>query len=130
MMILTVRTDKPEAELGLYDDNRQLEYETWTAYRALAETIHQKIKQLLESHALSLQDIRGVVVYKGPGSFTGLRIGLTVANALAFAGSVPIVGETGENWQFLGISRLKKGDDEKITMPAYGAEVNITRPKH
>ena len=48
MLILTIRTDKPEAELGLYKDNQQLDYFVWQAHRELAETIHNKIKELLE----------------------------------------------------------------------------------
>jgi hypothetical protein len=46
MIILTIRTDKPEAEIGLYDDEKQIIYETWQAHRQLAETIHLKIKEL------------------------------------------------------------------------------------
>lgn len=37
MIILSIRTDKPEAEVGLYKDSVQLAYETWTAHRALAD---------------------------------------------------------------------------------------------
>ncbi len=49
MIILTIRTDKPEAEIGLYDGEQQLAYEMWSAHRQLAETIHTKIKELLDS---------------------------------------------------------------------------------
>jgi tRNA threonylcarbamoyladenosine biosynthesis protein TsaB len=38
-----------------------------------------------------MHDIEGVVCFKGPGSFTGLRIGLTVGNALAYAQNIPVV---------------------------------------
>jgi tRNA threonylcarbamoyladenosine biosynthesis protein TsaB len=129
MIILTIRTDKPEAEIGLYGDNEQLAYETWQAHRELAETIHLKIRDLLESQGKAWKDIEGIVAFQGPGSFTGLRIGLTVANALAYAQGIPVVSTLGEGWIPEGVNRLLSGENDKIAMPEYGAEANITKPR-
>jgi tRNA threonylcarbamoyladenosine biosynthesis protein TsaB len=84
MIILTIRTDNPEAELGIYDGSKQLAYKTWHAHRALAETLHAAIRDELQQSQLDLKKVQGIVAYKGPGSFTGLRIGLTVANAISY----------------------------------------------
>jgi tRNA threonylcarbamoyladenosine biosynthesis protein TsaB len=67
-------------------------------------------------------------VFQGPGSFTGLRIGITVANAIAYAQSVPIVGTRGEHWMADGIKRLQSGQNDTRVMPYYGADPNITKP--
>ncbi len=134
MIILTLRTDKPESELGLFEDKKELVYETWQAHRQLAETIHIKIQELFARVArdrisCSLKDVEGVVVYKGPGSFTGLRIGISVANALADGLSVPTVGVGGENWREAGINKLLAGIDDKQVLPDYGGEAFTTPPK-
>jgi tRNA threonylcarbamoyladenosine biosynthesis protein TsaB len=127
MIILTLRTDKPAAEIGLYDGEKRLAYKTWQAHRQLAETIHQNIRGLLASKARTLQEVEGVVVYKGPGSFTGLRIGLSVANALAYGLSIPIVA-TGDGWIEEGIKQIQAGKSDKIALPEYGAAVHTTKP--
>lgn len=129
MIILTIRTDKPEAEIGLYNDNDQLAYETWQAHRELADTLHVKIEELLKSQKKEWADIEGIVAYQGPGSFTGLRIGLTVANTLSYALKIPAVGETGEGWIQEGSSRLQKGESDQLVMPEYGAPAHITQQK-
>jgi tRNA threonylcarbamoyladenosine biosynthesis protein TsaB len=129
MLILTIRTDKPEAEIGFYDGNEKLAYEKWQAHRQLAETIHLKIAKNLQSIGKEWSDMQGIVVYKGPGSFTGLRIGLSVANALAFSLAVPIISVTGEDWVETGIKRLHAGQNEKTALPEYGAPVHTTPPK-
>ncbi len=129
MLIMTIRTDKPEAEIGLYDDHRQLAYDTWQAHRELAETIQQRIDMMLRQQGKQLSNLQAIVVFKGPGSFTGLRIGLTVANALAYALKIPIVAGTDEDWLLTGIAKLVKGLNERITLPEYGAEPHITRQK-
>lgn len=131
MYILTIRTDKPEAELGLYEDRRQISYQVWPAHRQLAETIHQKIAEVLAGTQLGLNDLGGIVAYRGPGSFTGLRIGLSVANALAAGCGIPIAGQTGyqEQWLERGLVRVLNGDNDHLVKPEYGAEPHITSPK-
>jgi len=129
MIILTIRSDKPEAEIGLYDADKRLAYETWQAHRQLAETIHHKIESLLKSRKKTWQDIQGITGFQGPGSFTGLRIGLTVTNALAASLAIPIVGATGKNWQTDDIVRLMAGKNDKQIIPEYGSPVHITSPK-
>lgn len=129
MLILTIRTDKPEAEIGLFNDRDELGYEVWMAHRQLAESLHTKIKKLLSDHAQDWSDISGVVVYRGPGSFTGLRIGITVANTIADINKAAIIGSGGDNWLSDGILRILSGGNDINIVPEYGAPVHITQPK-
>jgi len=129
MLILTIRTDKPESEIGLYDNETQLQYIKWQAHRQLAETIHYQIAKLLQSQGKNWNDLQGLVVFKGPGSFTGLRIGLSVANALSYSLKIPIIANNDKDWIKKGINGLLKGKSEKIAAPEYGALAFTTLPK-
>lgn len=129
MLTLTIRTDKPEAEIGLYANSQPLAYHTWEAHRKLAETIHSTIKSLLDDHGKTLKDINAVAVFKGPGSFTGLRIGCSVANALADSLRVPVVAANGEQWIYTALERLKAGENERVALPNYGAPPRTTAQK-
>ncbi len=129
MLTLTIRTDKPEAEIGLFNDDQKLAYETWQAHRHLSETIHLKIEALLKEQGKDWQDIQAIACYKGPGSFTGLRIGLSVANSLAYSLNIPIISETGDDWIKNSLGKLMSGQNQKIVKPEYGSEAHITTPK-
>lgn len=54
------------------------------------------IEKLLKSQKLEFKDLKRIEVEKGPGSFTGLRVGVSVANALGFALGVPVNGKKSE----------------------------------
>lgn len=56
-----------------------------------AEKLHPLIKSLLEQVNLSFTDLSAVAVSKGPGSFTGLRIGVSAAKGLCFALNIPLI---------------------------------------
>jgi tRNA threonylcarbamoyladenosine biosynthesis protein TsaB len=130
MIILTIRTDKPEAEIGLFDDNSQVAYETWQAHRLLAETLHTKLDALLKDRHKAFKDIEAIVAYQGPGSFTGLRIGLSVVNALAASYGIPAVGSAGDDWIQVAIDKLLRGDVRpSVVLPEYGGEIFITPPR-
>lgn len=128
-MILTLRTDNPQAEIGLYDGDVQLAYLTWHAHRKLAETLHQTIDQLLRENDCSLADLTCLIVYKGPGSFTGLRIGISVMNALSASYDIPIVAASGDNWISKGLAALRDGVVLTVALPEYGSAPHITVPK-
>lgn len=129
MLVLAIRTDKPEAELGLFDNAVPLAYHVWHAHRELSSTLLQKITDLLRSRNKTLQDLEGIVCFQGPGSFTGLRIGLTVANALAYSLHIPVAASAEDAWAQRGIERLQAGENDIIALPHYGAEAHITLPR-
>jgi len=129
MLILTIRSNAPDAKLGLFNDNDLLSKEEWLADRNLADSIHLKIEGLLEAHGKDWADINGLVCFEGPGSFTGLRIGLSVGNAIAYGLGASIVGGRGNNWEESGIAKLLSGDNDQMVMPHYGSEPHITLPK-
>ena len=129
MIIISIKTDTPVAEIALFQDQKKIDTISWEAHRQLADTIHLKILQLLEQNSKKWEDIQGVAIFKGPGSFTGLRIGMSVANALAFSLKIPIIAALGENWRQIAIERLLKHEDERVAIPEYGSDAFTTTPK-
>ena len=129
MIILALRTDKPEAEIALYDDSKLIDSLSWEAHRQLAETIHHKIKDLLRPQGSDWSNIEGIIIYRGPGSFTGLRIGMSVANALASSLQIPIISESGEFWLEEALAKILNGSNQKVVTPEYGSEPHITKQR-
>ena len=130
MKILSIKTDNPIAEIGIWEDTVNKDTLSWEGHRQLANTIHLQLKELLMKNFLKWEDIDAIVVYKGPGSFTGLRIGISVANALAMSLHIPINSVAGgDEWAKLAINEILAGKDEKIAVPEYGSEAFTTLPK-
>ena len=101
-MILAVRSDKLEAEIYLLnDDGTLLRQKIWDAGRTLAKNLLGELDELVNG---DFDQLTGLIAYKGPGSFTGLRIGITTQNAIAYGKELPIVGTAGDNW----LSALKR----------------------
>lgn len=127
-MILLLDTSTSECRLMFAEGDWR--YETkWEAHRELAKGLLAYLQSQLEGQGKTWEDLTGLGAYKGPGSFTGLRIGITVLNTLSYAQKIPIVGEAGEDWQQKAISRLLAGESDEIVLPEYGGEANITLPR-
>lgn len=118
------------AYIGVYSvDGVELTNESWEAGRTLSRDLLARIQTVLDTGGGTWAGVKGIVVFRGPGSFTSLRIGITTVNAIAYAEHIPIVGTTGEEWLQRGISRLAQGDDDRLVLPEYGAEPHITPSK-
>lgn len=129
MITLAIRSDRPEAELYIYEDYIKLAEIKWQAHLKLAETLNTRIEEILNKSSISYEDLSGLAVYKGPGSFTGLRIGVSVANALAYAQAIPIVARGGDEWLKKSLSDLHAGQNDRTAQPEYGAPVHTTKPR-
>ncbi len=128
-MYFGIRTDSPVAELYLYEGETLVAQETWEADRTLAHGILAHIEQFLGAHDQTIHTLQGLFVFRGPGSFTGLRISITVMNTLAYAASLPLVGTLGDDWRQRAVQGLGAGQNDGSVLPFYGAEARITSPK-
>ena len=123
---MAIKTNDPTVEIHLLDaDGKNLNQKLWQPDRQLANDLLSEIDKLIAS---KWKDLTGLIVFRGPGSFTGLRIGIATMNTLAYSLNIPIVGADGTDWLENGFRRLKNNQNDKIVIPEYGQPPNITKP--
>ena len=90
MTILTLDTSSNERIIvGLEIDGKKFVNTKKISPRS-SQVILPMIDELLKKHSIKLEDIGEIEVNRGPGSFTGLRVGKSIANALSFALKIPV----------------------------------------
>ncbi|MBP2646256.1 MAG: universal protein YeaZ [Firmicutes bacterium] len=92
MPILAIDTATLVSSVALATEGTLLAELTLETKKNHSEQLMPNIEQLLNVAGVSQNQIKAVAVSIGPGSFTGLRIGLATAKALAYAWQVPVVG--------------------------------------
>lgn len=85
--------DNKEIKVGLTIDSTEYLLQK-PLDRQKAQVVLPLLKQLLQEHKLTVNDITEVTVNPGPGSFTGLRVGVTIANTLGYLLNVPVNGKS------------------------------------
>jgi tRNA threonylcarbamoyladenosine biosynthesis protein TsaB len=82
-------SNNKEIKVGLEVDGKQELFEQTIDYRK-AQVVLPLVEKLLQQHKLSLVDITAIEVNPGPGSFTGVRVGVTIANTLGWVLTIPV----------------------------------------
>ncbi|GAJ22987.1 unnamed protein product, partial [marine sediment metagenome] len=91
-MQLAIDTSTDTASLALVQDNRVLAELTWRCEQNHTTQLLTHLAHLLNQTKLNLQSTNGIIVARGPGSFNGLRVGISTAKGLAFSLGIPVVG--------------------------------------
>ena len=91
-MQLAIDTSTDTASLALVQDGEVLAELTWRSGQNHSTQLLPNLSHLLNQAKLSLQSASCVIVAKGPGSYNGLRVGISTAKGLAFSLGIPIVG--------------------------------------
>lgn len=91
-MILAIDTATQYASLALYHPDGLFAEETWFSGRRHTIELTPRIQRMLALADLSVAQLTALAVALGPGSFTGLRIGLAVAKGLALPHKLPVIG--------------------------------------
>ncbi|MEA3336882.1 MAG: tRNA (adenosine(37)-N6)-threonylcarbamoyltransferase complex dimerization subunit type 1 TsaB [Chloroflexota bacterium] len=91
-MLLALDTATRNSGLALFDGRSIVAEHNWYSADGQTTELMPRLTQIMAWHALTPADLSGVAVSLGPGSFTGLRIALSVAKGMALAHSLPLVG--------------------------------------
>lgn len=85
--MITVLLDSSNTNLsvGIARDNLLLDYVSYEAWQRQSEFMIVELNKLLEKHNIKKEEIKEVIVAKGPGSYTGVRIAITIAKTIAVA---------------------------------------------
>jgi tRNA threonylcarbamoyladenosine biosynthesis protein TsaB len=128
-MILCIKADNTDVYIGLWSENKEIVGKNWQAGRELSTQILSVIKEYCERVAISIEQLDGIIVYEGPGSYTGLRISISVTNSIGYSYDIPVIGSSGENWIIDGMKKLGTKSKFVSISPVYGGEVYTTKPK-
>jgi len=91
MLILGMETSLPEGFVFLAEDGKIINYHKIPP-RSSSGYLVPAVKWMLEEKNISINEIKAVVVTTGPGSFTGVRIGVSFAKSLSFCLNIGLIG--------------------------------------
>lgn len=89
---LIIDTAQTQLTIGLFSDHEPVAHFTTTLEKGHQEALGPYLMDVLREANMSPKDIKKIGVCVGPGSFTGLRVGLSYAQGLAAAGGAPLYG--------------------------------------
>jgi len=92
MKILGIETSTLMVGVAILDKGGLVAEYRFEVTRSRSERLMPMIDRLLTDAQMTPQDLEGLAISMGPGSFTGLRVGLSTAKGLAFALGLPVVG--------------------------------------
>lgn len=91
-MILCIETATGVCSAALCDENSVIMVEEAPSGMSHAAQLTVIIQRLLEKAVIKATDLDAVAVSKGPGSYTGLRIGVSAAKGIAYGAAIPLLG--------------------------------------
>ena len=91
MKIIAIETATEICGVSIIENNEIIGIEEQILFRDHAEKLPLLTQKILKKYNLKIKDFNGVAVSTGPGSFTGLRIGLSFAKALAFSNDINLI---------------------------------------
>lgn len=91
-MLLAIDTSTSVAGLALVEGERLVAELTWHADNRHSTDLFARLTQLFETHGVAPEQLEGIAVATGPGSFNGVRVALASAKSLAFALGCPLYG--------------------------------------
>ena len=89
--ILQIETSTTNCSVAISRDGKTIAVKEISNGYSHAENLHVFMKEILENNNLEITDLNAIAVSKGPGSYTGLRIGVSAAKGLCFALEVPLI---------------------------------------
>ena len=133
-MILIINTAEVEIlEIILAQSAKNFSVKKISASGQQSEKLLTALDGFLRTKKISPQKLTGLGVVSGPGGFTSIRVGVVVANSLAWALKLPIAGVSKNDFKNNSelvsqvYQKLKAGQNDKIVLPVYERELKIRK---
>lgn len=118
--ILNIHTATETAIINIIKDGEILGTFTNNDTKQHASFLHTGIRELLQMHAVDIKELGAVGVSAGPGSYTGIRVGLSTAKGLCYALNIPLI--TFNSLELMALSAIAAtGDAEALYCPMIDA---------
>ena len=91
MNILAIESASTVCGVALFLNNRLIELDEIRQSRIHGARLPVIIHDILNNYSVNIDQLNGIAISSGPGSYTGLRIGMNLARGLAAAGTIPII---------------------------------------
>lgn len=91
-MRLIINTINKNSMVALANNEKVIDLHSWESELRHSEELLPKINDLLKRNNILPKDLSAILVVNGPGSYTGIRVGVSTGNALSYALKIPIVG--------------------------------------
>ncbi len=91
MNILAIESASTVCGTALFLEDKMVEIDEITKPRIHGERLPVIVSNILSTHSILVADLNGIAVSAGPGSYTGLRIGMSLAKGLAVSDGIPII---------------------------------------
>lgn len=125
-MLLAIDTSTKIASIALYEESEVRSEHSWHSHDNHTVELMPNLVRMLKQQGVGLRELTGVAVGVGPGSFTGIRIGMSVAKGLSLALELPIVGVPsldvlayGQLYQDLSICAIIRAGRGRICTATY-----------
>jgi tRNA threonylcarbamoyladenosine biosynthesis protein TsaB len=89
--MLLINTALQEASVGIAVDGKRIDQISNPSQKEHASFLHPAIQAICKNNGITLNSIKAVSVINGPGSYTGLRVGLSAAKGICYANQVPLI---------------------------------------
>lgn len=124
MLLLACDTSNSTCSAGLYDGGKELEYELSMENRTHSETFMPLVERVLNKADRKYSDLDVLAVTTGPGSFTGIRIGVSTVKGMAIALDIPCIAVSSTHALAGSVETESDLPEDTIIVPCFDARNN------
>ena len=114
-MVICIETATNLCSVALCNSSGVITLKESNDFKSHASMLTVFIEEVLKEKGIMIRELEAVAVGTGPGSYTGLRIGVSVAKGIAYGGSIPLIGidtTLSMFWGMAGKAEAITGDEE------------------
>lgn len=120
--ILSIESSTKNCSVALFKEDQCLMLKEQVGEQFIhSEQLHLFVEEVLESQSFLVKNLDAIAVGSGPGSYTGLRIGLSSAKGLAYALGIPLISENGLSILSHQLKRQTKLEEDALLLPMIDA---------